>query len=284
MLGKDLIIYCGQDPIAAAKSCDVDVKSDLQEVTAPGGDGWMMYYNGRKSWSVTVNVLVVAFTEAVFHVGDTVRLSWANTGATRLTGLAVVAQCHLSGVKGRMATGSFKFTGASVIETLTNQITLSSAPFLPLDAPPVVGGNLFVWRNGTVLASAKSCDVNCSCDVIETASDTDGDFKHYIAGMKKWEITTNHLVTAIGDNMLAVGTTVRLTIGIRKKGHITADRLTGMFFIKEYKVTGSVGTLATGSFVFTGTSKPGQMSAQLDSNDPYDLLENNNDYLHSIYI
>lgn len=76
LLGKNLIISIGGTPIAAAKSCDIDVDCDTIEVSSVTSGAWRNYIAGRKGWSVSCGYLV---TPQKFHyplnVGTSVTLS-----------------------------------------------------------------------------------------------------------------------------------------------------------------------------------------------------------------
>ena len=137
--------------------------------------------------------------------------------------------------------------------------------------------------DGAAVAAAKSCDVDISCDTIETASQTVGDYRTYIAGRKKWSIGVNYLVTTSFTGLaLKVGTTVTITVGVTRNGHITGDRLTGSAIVTDCRVTGNIGHLAQGSFKFLGTGALGVQTVGLDSNEPYDLQDSDSANLQAV--
>jgi predicted secreted protein len=71
------------------------------------------------------------------------------------------------------------------------------------------GKDLIISANGTVIAGAKSCDVEVECDTIPTSSPTDGQWEHKIVGRKSWKVSTSHLVpfeTEPSHIIKAVGT------------------------------------------------------------------------------
>ncbi len=59
------------------------------------------------------------------------------------------------------------------------------------------GKNLIISANGSVIAGAKSCDVEVECDTIPTSSPTDGQWEHKIVGRKSWKVSTSHLLPNI---------------------------------------------------------------------------------------
>ena len=74
------------------------------------------------------------------------------------------------------------------------------------------GKDIIIKADGEVIAAAKSCELDISAEVIKTASPTDGQWQHGIAGRKSWRATCNHLVTNILDPAQMVGVDVTLTI------------------------------------------------------------------------
>ena len=74
------------------------------------------------------------------------------------------------------------------------------------------GKDIIIKADGEVIAAAKSCELDISAEVIKTASPTDGQWQHGIAGRKSWRATCNHLVTDILDPAQMVGVNVTLTI------------------------------------------------------------------------
>ena len=74
------------------------------------------------------------------------------------------------------------------------------------------GKDILIKADGEVIAAATSCELDISAEVIKTASPTDGQWQHGIAGRKSWRATCNHLVTDILDPAQMVGVDVTLTI------------------------------------------------------------------------
>lgn len=75
ILGKNLIIKAGGVAIAAARSCDINVTSEQIPVSSPMDGQWEYSYNGKKSWSVTTNHLLLGIACPISMVGSTVSLS-----------------------------------------------------------------------------------------------------------------------------------------------------------------------------------------------------------------
>ena len=80
------------------------------------------------------------------------------------------------------------------------------------------GKDIIIKADGEVIAAAKSCELDISAEVIKTASPTDGQWQHGIAGRKSWRATCSHLVTDILDPAQMVGVDVTLSINIANIG------------------------------------------------------------------
>ena len=74
------------------------------------------------------------------------------------------------------------------------------------------GKDIIIKADGEVIAAATSCELDISAEVIKTASPTDGQWQHGIAGRKSWRASCSHLVTDILDPAQMVGVDVTLTI------------------------------------------------------------------------
>lgn len=114
------------------------------------------------------------------------------------------------------------------------------------------GRNLIIKIGDTAIAGAKSCEIDIQGDNIEIASPSQGAWRDFIAGRKEWSISCGHLIPASGTplktNAQRVNTTVTLTVQSGQSG----DTLTGSAIVNQWKVSGNVGNLATGSFKFRG--------------------------------
>ena len=100
------------------------------------------------------------------------------------------------------------------------------------------GKDIIIKADGEVIAAAKSCELDISAEVIKTASPTDGQWQHGIAGRKSWRATCSHLVTDILNPAQMVGEDVTLTF------HTMSD-------VTFYGITNNP-TLATGTPPTTG--------------------------------
>jgi hypothetical protein len=74
------------------------------------------------------------------------------------------------------------------------------------------GKDIIIKADGEVIAAATSCELDVSADIIKTASPTDGQWQHGIAGRKSWRASCSHLVTDILDPVQMVGADVTLQV------------------------------------------------------------------------
>lgn len=119
--GKDIQIqnYSGSSIVAAARTCEVSVQSDIIETATPTSGIFRTYISGRKDWLVSVGYLVASEDGAgiLLNVGDTVHIRILYTAAdVWLHGYAIIQQCHITANIGSLAQGSFVFKGSGPLE------------------------------------------------------------------------------------------------------------------------------------------------------------------------
>lgn len=106
--------------------------------------------------------------------------------------------------------------------------------------------------NNTVVAAAKSIEINVKCDTVERTSANIALYREYITGRKDWNFQISNLVTSsqFSGAKSMVGTTydVKFTL----QGTTTA-LMSGKAICTQAKITDQKGSIAKGSFVFQGT-------------------------------
>lgn len=112
---------------------------------------------------------------------------------------------------------------------------------------------VIISQNGTAIASTciRSQEIQTSADTIEKASATQQNWKEYVAGRNAWSLSVSYLVLSASkvSDLLMVGQTFDITI----KDVDNTSSVTGTAILSSVKHTASVGTLANGSFSFTGS-------------------------------
>ena len=110
---------------------------------------------------------------------------------------------------------------------------------------------IYAGSSGTspLIAMAKTCTISKKCGIIEKASATNATSKEFIADREEWEISLGHLVSSSApfEGLLKVRGTYGISVVIG------TTRKTGTAICTQAEITGSVGSLATGSIKFKGT-------------------------------
>ena len=110
---------------------------------------------------------------------------------------------------------------------------------------------IYAGSSGTspLIAMAKTCTISKKCGIIEKASATNATSKEFIADREEWEISLGHLVSSSApfEGLLKVRGTYGISVVIG------TTRKTGTAICTQAEITGSVGSLATGSVKFKGT-------------------------------
>lgn len=110
---------------------------------------------------------------------------------------------------------------------------------------------IYAGSSGTspLIAMAKTCTISKKCGLIEKASATNATSKEYIADREEWEISLGHLVSSSApfEGLLKVRGIYGISVVIG------STRKTGTAICTQAEITGSVGSLATGSIKFKGT-------------------------------
>lgn len=106
--------------------------------------------------------------------------------------------------------------------------------------------------NNTVVAAAKSIEINVKCDTVERTSANNGLYREYITGRKDWNFQISSLVTSsqFSGAKTMVGTTYAVKFSLQGS---TAALMSGNAICTQAKITDQKGSIAKGSFVFQGT-------------------------------
>lgn len=110
---------------------------------------------------------------------------------------------------------------------------------------------IYAGSSGTspLIAMAKTCTISKKCGIIEKASAKNATSKEFIADREEWEISLGHLVSSSApfEGLLKVRGTYGISVVIG------TTRKTGTAICTQAEITGSVGSLGTGSIKFKGT-------------------------------
>ena len=116
------------------------------------------------------------------------------------------------------------------------------------------GKDINIMLDGTIVAVAKSCDIDMQCDTTEVSSLSTGKWKTYIAGRNGWTVTISRYVQAVEDDLLLLGKTVTLIVTKTENGEPTG-KMQGSAIVTQCTTSASVGTMASGSMQLLGSGE-----------------------------
>jgi len=117
--GNNIIVYLNGTAIAGATTSDSQNTVDLVEIGSPLSSGkWKQFVTKRKSWSVTVNYLVLQYSDIrdLLKVGEsyTLKIRGRNSSdSTGVSGTAILKSCQITAQRGNLVQGTFQFQGNS---------------------------------------------------------------------------------------------------------------------------------------------------------------------------
>lgn len=114
------------------------------------------------------------------------------------------------------------------------------------------GRNLVITdENDTaIIACAKTCEISKDTEMLETCSSNSGDYNEYYPGRSSWMVTVGFFVTAVGTVLYE-----NQQVTLKCNG-----TLLGTAYIKQCRITGTVGNLSQGSIAFQGTGPIGDIT------------------------
>ena len=121
ILGNNIYITTGSGNsatiIAGTRSNEIQVGSELIEISSPTSGKWREYIAGRSEWSFTTGFLVLANENVkdILKAGTKVSIQIVGrTGSTvevLLQGEAWIKDCKMTFTRGNLAQGTFSFVG-----------------------------------------------------------------------------------------------------------------------------------------------------------------------------
>ena len=118
-LGKNIIVKADDQVICGTKANSIQCGCETIEIASAEDGAWVHRIAGRKSWSVTVDFLLVPATDdnkavnvrSLLSVGSTYTLFIKSGLDNGVTGSAILKSMDVQGAVGNLATGSWKFEG-----------------------------------------------------------------------------------------------------------------------------------------------------------------------------
>lgn len=123
LLGNNIVImegsssYGGGTMIGAMKSCELTVRTETMETCSSTSSEWRTFTTGRKEWSMSSNHLVTTVYSPLIKVGTSVVIQFKDRNNSRdyVYGTAICTEANVTGTRGNLATGSFKFKGTGAL-------------------------------------------------------------------------------------------------------------------------------------------------------------------------
>ena len=117
----------------------------------------------------------------------------------------------------------------------------------------LLGNNILVYLNGTVIAGTRSNKIQTECEMMEVTNPGSADWKLFHAGRKQWAVNVGFLVLASTDARHALNSGTTYTLQFRdRQGTVL---LSGQAIMKQCEIDYVQGSLATGSFSFQGSGE-----------------------------
>lgn len=275
--GKDLIIECDGKPLAAAKSCSIEVNAATIQVSDIVHGGWEHYRAGRKSWKISTGHLVARY--GILQLGydstnSQVSMSYSYL-ATPTPVVNPTTHEYLWIIERNtgniLSSNSYDFSSEGGYNNFHERVIQC----LAVSGDYVMVATICHW---SALTAQEIQEIATSFHVdsasLPSTGDTDVivnivyDRKQGHAGMIKVfyvddgdqsadiAVSGSGLedgadVTPIKSGAANVGMSFTLRV---KRVDNPLDTLTGTAICSKFKVTGSVGALSQGSFEFVGNS------------------------------
>ena len=278
--GRDLIVTANGMAIAAAKSCELQVSCDDIEISSPNSGQWREFIADRKEWAVTTNHLVVnnhaydcmVTAYALAHTGIYQPITSGGTvngrglttiGMSRGLNVCLIDKSSyqqvgnlenfdtygdLSGESARLVTYLEGLSGDYIV-VIVSLDTFGMSSELQTKLNTLLGWPTSVLSNCTTSERVAFAGIGDTSTHKGTARLMIGEGATAKAKLllANGAPLTN---TPLRDAVARIGQTYTLQMSV---DGLADDVLTGTAICKQFKVTGSLGNLAQGSFSWKGS-------------------------------
>lgn len=118
-LGADILVIADNKVICGTKANTIQCEAETIEIASASNQQWEHIIAGRRKWSVTVSFLLVPSSSGnmsvsvgnLLSVGSSYELIIKKRDGSGVTGSAILKSMEISGARGSLATGSWKFEG-----------------------------------------------------------------------------------------------------------------------------------------------------------------------------
>lgn len=113
------------------------------------------------------------------------------------------------------------------------------------------GNKIMLMKGGVAVAAVVTHDIETEADRLEVAGSGQGQWREYVSGRKRWEVTANYLVvsSAMILGLLQNGQTFAMKSYDRDN---ELNNLHGQATLEQCRITATKGKLVTGFFKFIG--------------------------------
>jgi hypothetical protein len=274
--GKDLIIECDGKPLAAAKSCSIEINAATIQVSDIVHGGWEHYRAGRKSWKISTGHLVARYGILQLGYDSTnsqvsMSYSYLATPTPTVNPTTYEYLWAIERTTGNILTiGRYDFTNEEYINfhegilqgllipgdyvmvaTICHWSSLSAQEIQEIaDRFHVDSASLPSTGDSDVIVNVVYDRKQGHAGMVKTFFMDDGDQSADIA-VSGTGLEDGDTATPIKSGVANVGMSFTLKV---KRVDNPLDTLTGTAICSKFKVTGSVGALSQGSFEFVGNS------------------------------
>lgn len=124
MNGNMIVVYSDGQMVGAVKGNDIVTQAGVLETSMPDDGIWRTFYAARKTWMLSCNYLLLssAGMASLLTVGSTNTLVVRGRDGVGVTGIGILVECHITAVKGNLATGSFRWQGTGALTAVTPSV------------------------------------------------------------------------------------------------------------------------------------------------------------------
>ena len=120
ILGRNIVILEGNPAVAvaAARSCTIINKAEVQEMSSPDSGSARKYRVMRLTWEISISSLVLAMKDYLFRINHVYQLQWMdkNNQSDQMSGSALCTSALIQATDGNLAQGTLKFVGKDDIQ------------------------------------------------------------------------------------------------------------------------------------------------------------------------
>lgn len=114
------------------------------------------------------------------------------------------------------------------------------------------GNKIMLMKGGVAVAAVVTHDVQTEADRLEVAGTQQGQWREYVAGRKRWEISANYLVVSSGMILTMIHTGQTFAVKSYDR-YNELNNVHGQATLQQCRITATRGKLVTGFFRFIGS-------------------------------